>query len=390
MGKRFTLARAGAVMAVAAVTASVAALPAAADTARGRLQDGNAPGLIVNLKNNKDAQGIPLLRDFELADGSTLRVYCVEITVDASKDVDMVESGWDKYPVADSPFHKNRDKINWVLHHGFPGTSLESLGKLPLNFNDGLAQNEAVSATQTAIWHFSDGVDLDRDQPIDVNDDEYDPGSAKDVLALYDYLVGDKNTGIAEQVIGDLKISPDTQEGSIGGQVGPFKVTTNGTVTGFKADLPEGVELTTAEGKVADKAVVGNDTELFFKVPAGATPGSGSFELTADSPAVETGRLFVGEGYDKNPVQSLIVASSETKPLTATAKATWGVPPVSTTPVTTTVAAGAPSATPVPQGSPGADLADTGASILVPALIGLGLVGAGAGALIHQRRRKAA
>ena len=384
MGKRFTIGRAGAVVAIAAITASVAAMPAAADTARGKLTEGGDSGFVVNLTNKEKVE--PRLLNLTLNDDSLLRVYCIEVSVDASFDANMVENGWDKYPVQGSPFNKNRDKINWVLHHGFPGASLEELGKLPLNFDGGLAQNEAITATQTAIWHFSDGVDIDQNDPISKDDPEYDAGSAKDVLALYGYLTGEKNTGISEQVIGDLKITPDTATGAIGGKVGPFKVTTNGTVTDIEGDLPEGVTLVTGDGKsLEDESTeVTNGTELYYQVAEGTAPGNASFKLTAESPAVETGRLFVSETYAQDPAQSVIVASSETKPLTASAKGSWDVAPVATT------TPAAPTTTPIPQGSPGADLADTGASILVPALIGLGLVGAGAGALVYQRRRKTA
>ncbi|OLR91439.1 thioester domain-containing protein [Actinokineospora bangkokensis] len=381
MGTRFNIARAGAAVAVAAVAASVAALPAAADTAKGRLTEGGDSGFTTQLTNGEKV--LPRLLNLQLQDGSQLRVYCIEITVDASDEVDMVESGWDAYPKPDAPFTANRDKINWILHHGFPGKSVQELNGLQLQFNDGLTQNEAITATQAAIWHYSDGVDINRESPVvpAPNDPDYDGESTDaDVLALYDYLTGKANTGIDEQVIGALKIDPAEQSGTIGAKVGPFKVTTNGTVTGVKAELPDGVSLVTADGKAADKAGITNETELFLDVPAGTAPGAGTFEITADSPAVETGRLFVGEGYESNPVQSLIVASSETKPLTASAKAAWDVAPV--TPPTTT--------TPAPQASPSPELADTGASILVPALLGLGLVGAGAGAIIYQRKRKSA
>ncbi|WP_436493222.1 thioester domain-containing protein [Actinokineospora sp. HUAS TT18] len=389
---RSTLRRAGAAIATAAATLMLAALPAAADPVTGQAQhEPKAEGWEVKMGDGNLSEIQPTLFTLKLSDGTTLRVYCVEIHVNLIINEDMVEVPWDAYP-GDGDFDKNRAKINWVLHNGFPGKSLEDLNKIPgVEWGeDGLEEREAISATQAAVWHFSDGVDLNKDNPTPTRDD-----AKKDVLALYNYLVGEANTGIEEQPNPALQVSPESQTGEAGKLVGPFTVSTNGGVTEIVKNLPEGVTLTDKDGKEIAAADIKDGTELFLKVPADAKAGEGDFKLKGQS-KVDTGRLFVVKDENKRG-QSLIVADSHVLKVEAGAKGDWKIapttPPVTTTtpPVTTTTTAPpvttTTTTTPVPQGS---DLPDTGASILLPVLIGVGLVGAGTGAVIYQRRRRAA
>ncbi|GAA2988917.1 thioester domain-containing protein [Actinokineospora diospyrosa] len=391
---------AAAAVSLAAVTGALAVSPASADKVTGTLQPTSAEdtGFTVRLvkpgvAGHEDVT--PYLFRLNLSDGAKLAVYCVGAEIAWSFEADvMSEVPWGDYPDADSPFKANSKKVNWVLHHGYPNLSLEQLNDLGLQTNpDGIELEEAISATQAALWHFSDGLDLDRDNPVQRGNHDSD----KDVLALYDYLTGDANKGIDEWVIGDLKISPDTLSGEVGKLVGPFKVTTNGTVTKLEDTLPNGVEITDADGKPLAAKDIKNGTEFFVKVPQGAAAGNGTVKISGDSPKVEVGRLFTGKTAAGVEAQPLIVAGSETKPLSAQAKVDWTTRP--TTPPSSTTATTPPSTTtvpptttttvaPIPQPSPG--LPDTGASILVPALVGLGLLGGGAGALLYVRHRRRA
>ncbi|SDC73103.1 thioester domain-containing protein [Actinokineospora iranica] len=404
MGSRWKLGRVGATLAAAAVLASVAALPAAAEeAARGRLQHEKTEGFGVRFENKQDVLQASLLH-LKLTDGKMLKVYCVEINVDASHDQDMVEVPWDAYPDDKSPFNANRDKINWVLHNGFPNKSIEELNGLGLNWGEaGLEVEEAITATQAAIWHFSDGYDINRNTPVargaNVETGQENRDADQDVLALYDYLISDANKGIGEQTVGDLKISPEKQSGEAGELVGPYEVTTNGEITELRTDLPEGVVLTDAKGNEIQAGDIENGTEVYVKVPADAEAGEGSFDLTADSPRIEIGRLFVGDDYANHKAQSLIVADSETVKLTAQGHAEWQ--PVKTVaPAQTAIAPANTSAAVAPAASSAAvapaaqattgDLPDTGASILLPGLIGLVLLAAGAGTLLYLRHRRSA
>ena len=388
--------RLGAAIAGAAALLLATAAPATAEPVTGSVDpDADVIGYQVNVGDDWLATIPTDLLGFTLSDGTKLGMYCVEIHTDIDEEHDMVERPWDDYPNADSPFHENRAKINWVLHHGYPAQSLDALATAVPGAHDGFDVLEAIAATQAAVWHFSDNVELNRDDPL--SGDASDAEDAADALALYDYLTGEKNTGIGEQPTPTLAVSPDALSGNAGDRIGPFTVTTSGTIEELTADLPDGVKLTDVDGTELTAATIADGTEVYLDVPEGTADGDGSFELTA-SAAVDTGRLFVGENYDENPTQSLIVAKAEKTTLTAGASAEWAAapttPPTTTTTTTATNTTTAPTTTtteaaPVPQPK-NDDLAETGASVFAPILIGLVLVGAGIGAMFVVRRRNRA
>lgn len=398
MTSRSKLVRGGAAVVGASVALMLsAALPAGADPATGKVDpNGYTSGYNINVGgDNTDIK--PSLIGFTLdGDGGKLQMYCVEIETSIDKKHAMVEKPWDSFPNADSPFHKNRDKINWVLHNGYPVVGTDALTKVltdaGVEVNDGIDKPEAISATQAAVWHFSDGVDLNEEEPVPNASEEINA----DVMALYEYLTGEANVGIGDQPTAALEITPADLSGEAGKRVGPFTVNTTGAVEKLTTELPEGVKLVDANGVEVTAEQIANGAQLFLDVPAGAE-GSGSFELTATA-GVDTGRLFVGQNYDEKPTQSLIVATSEKSEIVAKAAATWTATPAPTTTTTpapttdtTTPAPTTETTTPAPQPkNTNGELADTGASILAPVIIGVVLVGAGIGALFFQRHRRRA
>ncbi len=384
MQVRSTLVRGGIAVLAAAAAVMVGAPSALADdgAARGRVsENAGTVGYRLNLDGGGDY--ITKLFSLKLTDGSTLKLYCVQITVGMRTDVDMVERPWNKYPAANSPFEKNSAKINWVLHHGYPGVALDALGsalaKSGVKVNDGISEREAIAATQAAVWHFSDGVNLNLTKPLA----EDNPAEANaDVASLYSYLTGDENKGIGEQPKPALNIASPKTEGKAGTKIGPFEVATSGDITSLTTELPEGVKVTDADGKELKTADVKDGSKLFVDVPAEAKPGNGSFSLKVTG-ELDTGRLFVADNYAKKPAQSLIVADSEKTQVTAKAAATWteaGAPATST----------APTTTPGGAQSGGGDLANTGVDAAVPFGVGGLLLGGGALMLLVNRRRSRA
>ncbi|MBE1500948.1 TQXA domain-containing protein/LPXTG-motif cell wall-anchored protein [Amycolatopsis lexingtonensis] len=375
--------RGGIAVLAAAAAVMVGAPSALADdgAARGRVsENAGTVGYRLNLEGGGDY--ITKLFSLKLSDGSTLKLYCVQITVGMRTDVDMVETPWNKYPAANSPFEKNSAKINWVLHHGYPGVGLDALGstlsKAGVKVNDGISEREAIAATQAAVWHFSDGVNLNLTKPLAENN----PAEANaDVAALYGYLTGDENKGIAQQPKPTLNIAADKTEGAAGTKIGPFSVATSGDITSLTTELPDGVKVTDADGKELKSTDVKDGSKLFVDVPAGVKPGNGSFSLKVTG-ELDTGRLFVADNYAKKPAQSLIVADSEKTQVTAKAAATWteaGAPATSTAPTT-----------PGGAQSGGGDLANTGVDAAVPFGVGGLLLGGGALMLLVNRRRSRA
>lgn len=398
MASRLKVARAGAAVAGASVALMMTAgIPAGADPVTGTVTGGGEDGYNVNLGENYDDMSTSLI-GFELADGTKLQMYCVEIDTNIDTKHSMVEKPWDSYPNASSPFNDNRAKINWILHNGFPVVDTDGLtkvlGEAGYDANNGIDRAEAITATQAAIWHFSDNKNLDLENPFPPAKGPRD--AEDDVVELYKYLIGDANVGIDDEPDATLAISPTEATGKIGERIGPFTVSTTGDIDKLTTNLPDGVKVVDANGAEVTAEQIENGTELFLDVPEGTEAGDGSFELTATA-GVDTGRLFVGQKYDEDPTQSLIVAKSEESELVAKASGAWdtAAPPTSettsptteTTQPTTTTSEAAPA--PQPKNTSG-DLASTGASIFAPILIGVVLLASGAGALLFLRHRRRA
>jgi len=378
MASRFKFARAGAgIMGAAAVLMMAAAVPASADPATGRV-DGGALGLNVNVGDGFKSDLSTQLIGLNLDDGTKVGVYCVEIDTALDRAQPLVEKDWREYPNQESPFNENRDQINWILHNGFPEKQTAEISKVLTDrgtaLSDGsLNVKEAVAGTQAAVWHFSDNTDLDPADPV--------PGNARsglDVLALYEFLIGPDNVGLSNEPSAALTVDPANRSGKAGERIGPFRVNTTGTVEKLATNLPDGVRVTDVDGRAINANQIKNGSELFFDVPEDTDAGAAELEITA-SAAVDTGRLFVGQDYLKGKrTQSVIVADAAEATLDASAAADW-------------VEADAEVVPPNQQGKndfDDDDLAETGASILVPLIIGGVLIVGGAGTLLLLRRKK--
>jgi TQXA domain-containing protein/LPXTG-motif cell wall-anchored protein len=401
MARRLKLARAGAAVVGASLAVLMsAAIPAGAEPVKGHVDEhGYTNGYHVNVGKNYDDMSTSLI-GLALEDGSKLQMYCVEIDTRIDTEHGMVEKSWDAYPNAKSPFHANRTKINWILHNGFPVVAADTLTKAladqGVKLTNGISEKEAISATQAAVWHFSDGKDLDESNPLPKGPMD----SKADVVALYKYLTGPANVGIGDQPTPALAISPTDATGVAGEKIGPFTVATTGDVEKLTTKLPEGVKVVDENGTELTADQIEDGTKLFLDVPEDAEAGNGTFELTATA-GVDTGRLFVGENYAQNPTQSLIVAKAEKSQIVASAGGKWTLKEVSPTssevPTTTTTQTTPPttptssSAAPAPQPkNTSGELASTGASIFVPVLIGVVLLAGGIGSLLFLRSRKRA
>ncbi|ALG05728.1 hypothetical protein AOZ06_01220 [Kibdelosporangium phytohabitans] len=317
--------------------------------------------------------------------GDQIQTYCVDIAqaID-DKGPGYVEADWNKHPKRDSFFHKNSAKINWVLNNGFPQIKAEALAKkVGGQFTEGLSDAEAIAATQAAVWHFSDNRNL-KDVLDPQDPKEHAKADKKDVFAVYDYLVKNVGNGLPTEPKPVLKLEPNKLSGKPGALVGPFVVTTSASGVTIAAKLPEGVIFSDKDGKELPKADVAakiqqlDKYEFYLKVPATLATGKVEFTVSGDT-EFSLGRLFISKDADKKS-QSLILAKSEKVRLSAPGAAEWG----GAAPTTQ------PTETPKPQAKNNDnELANTGASILMPLIIGIVLVGGGVGALIFQRRRRA-
>ncbi|GAA3890848.1 thioester domain-containing protein [Saccharothrix violaceirubra] len=408
MAHRLTLKRVGAAVLGASLVLMSGALPALADPVKiVPHPPANEQGMGVHLVGKKDAVNTELIGVKVTSDGKsqTLKTYCVELPTPLEDTTPLHEVPWDQHPNPDTKFKQNAAKVNWVLTHGYPRLTVDE-ARTKFGLPD-LKSSSLIAATQAAVWHYSDGAELTKPdataEPADVD---------AHVVKVYDYLTGDDNTGEAEPKP-TLDIKPDeTVHGKAGERIGPFTVTTTAKQIVLKADLPAGVKLVDKDGKELPYVKAGDAaakaapadvtvTDVYIQVEAGTKAGEAEFTVEATA-TLSQGRLFVSEDRNKK-TQSLIVVTPVDVDVRDTAKADWTevvtttTTAPSTTPAPTTTQA--PSTTPAPTttttqapttGGQDDDLASTGASIFVPLLIGLGLLGAGAAALIIVRRRKSA
>lgn len=418
MASRLRLARLGAAVLGASVALMVGALPASADS----------PNLSITGTVNGGVRGDDVVMDFadhgpvrphqvqvwlenlRLSDGTVVRTYCAELTVELDSAVGMIEVPWNKYPDPNSPFNKNNTAINWVLHHSYPFVGdLGALGKAA-GATTPLTVQQALAGTQAAIWHYSDDATLDKSQ---VND----AAANANITALYDYLTGSSNTGLSQPstqpASPSVTVSPKSAKGTAPGEIGPFTVSSNlGTpLTVDTSGLPAGAKLTDGKGNAIDLAKVADGTKFYFDIPSKSKAGDAWVKVEGD---LQVGRLFIGNDENKNelnlpfgkehgnahsncakPTQSLIVAQST--PAADTANVSWTpatttsttTQPTSTTQPTTSAPVVAPTTTTPPQvKNTGNELPNTGVDIIAPVALGIVLIGAGGAFLIFQRRRK--
>ncbi|QFZ16233.1 thioester domain-containing protein [Saccharothrix syringae] len=419
MASRLTSKRIGTAVLGASVVLTTAALPALADAVEiipiERHVNGkdnpeffkhHEEGIEVGLKNQGrdwfDANLIPL---YVVEDGekTVVKAYCVELPTVLKDGTKLHEVPWDKHPNPKTKFTENAAKVNWILHHSYPQLDVSALSTAT---GRDIEEREAIAATQAAIWHFSDGVDLKTGADATKDDrDEVD----QDVRAVYDYLTGSENVGEAQAPAPTLKIeAPEVTAGEAGGKlIGPFKITTTAASVTLEVDAPAGVTLTDKDGTPLPQADGGFQAqaqtqiaEVYVKVAAGTPAGEVEFSVKADA-QLQHGRLFVSVSSDQK-TQSLVIAKQTQVAVEADAKASWTAStvvtttttPAETTSATPTTTTEAPTTTTTSavasSGGNNDDLASTGASIFVPLLVGLGLLGAGAAALLVVRRKRTA
>ncbi|MFE1170727.1 thioester domain-containing protein [Nocardiopsis sp. NPDC058789] len=384
-----TAGRAGLAATAAAFLALGLAAPAAADeveTYEGSLEGrytGNAEnGPNVHM-NGEEVR--PSLFNLELTDGSVLTTYCIDFRTQIVGGAEYKEDDWANYPGEGS--FAQPGKVLWILQNSYPRTDAAALGEAA--GVEGLSNGDALAATQAAIWHFSNDLDLSE-------------GNSEAVEKVYAYLV--ENAEDTEREPGAaLSVTPSSAEGKAGETVGEFVIETNATEIPVDLSAPEGVQLVDVESGEAVTTVENGD-KVGFSVPEDAEDGEASFSLEATS-TVETGRLFQGKD-PKKPTQTLITVDGEPTTATASASASWTK---AETPVPPTEE---PSETPSPSEEPSEPaekpsepaeekptppkeddkptLPVTGGALTGLVAAGVAALGAGGAALYLSRKRKAA
>lgn len=280
--------------------------------------------------------------------GKTVSAYCIDFHTKIALNERYSEGTWDESQV------KNLGKVLWVLTHGYPNADAAKLveaagAKVPGGVDKDKLATLLYFGTQTAVWHFSDGLKLG----------DYVEGEHLLAKPLYDvvmkvraYLVQNATDQLEPKPT--LTITPANGKSVPAGEkLGPY------TVAG-----PAGaITLSVTGGKAVDA-----DGKLLTKTTNGGRfwltgDGAGAVTVTAKgSGSVSFGRVFLYQG--KMPAQKLILGGSLGETVTARATGDFTAP-------------GAGGGLPV-----------TGAATGVAVAAGLVLLAAGAVTVLVVRRRR--
>ena len=253
------------------------------------------------------------------------KAYCIELDVDIRYDSSLRIGGWKDFP-GKNKFKDNPDvqaKVAWIAQNSYPQTDLAKVAET--SGVSGLTEKEAITATQAAIWHFT-------------NPDEYrwlglqegDQATQSRVEALFKYLTGEKNAGLKEPTHPAITIKGGElpfalNEAKTEGRVGPIRFESNQATVKLTSELK--YELVDKDGKAVDKNAVPTNTDLYLKVPANTTSGEQEFKATTTG-TVQAGKLFI----TKNAViggdhgQTIITVSTKEIAVNAQGKITWSTP----------------------------------------------------------------
>ncbi len=241
--------------------------------------------------------------------------YCLESLVGARFGAPAIRVGWADFPGS----NRFRDpdvqaRVGWVLTHSFPLVDLVSLGRT-LGVT-GLTERQAIAGSQGAIWHFTDGRTISE-------------GNSGNVRAVYAYLTGRANTGLAEnQVRPSVTLSGPTDASVAGVPAGPIRVRTNqasvtvvATTTGVDLPVVDGA------GRSVDLTAVVDGQELWVEVPLDAEAGSVTFSAEVRG-AENHGSLLVTPDGAGGHGQTLIMVDTTQVRADARAVVSWRPAPV--------------------------------------------------------------
>ncbi|MGW4200775.1 Cys-Gln thioester bond-forming surface protein [Streptomyces sp. NPDC004726] len=207
-----------------------------------------------------------------------------------------------------------QSKVLWVLAHSYPALSLEEFGTaagVP-----GIARNDAIEATQYAIWRYTD-LDFDAAWSWENADSE----------AAYWYLLEGANasTGTTAATT-TISISAPTTPQEAGTIVGPFVVTTNQPKVSVSVD--PAATLTDANGTALDPNSVVDGQALYLDLRGTNKSGTAKITAKAAGSAVNGKVVSVpttpgGTPTTADHAQSIILVAPSGATTSAEAVAQW-------------------------------------------------------------------
>ena len=249
--------------------------------------------------------------------------YCIEIEVPALTGVEGYVGDVDSF-LGDNYFAGDatvQGQIFWILANSYPVLSLEEFGAaagVP-----GISQNDAIEATQYAIWRFTD---LDRDASW--------PWSSASSEAAYRYLVDGAHTNPGfsyEDLVVTATIDAPAATQTAGTLAGPFVVHTNSAPASVESD--PAITLTDSTGTPIDTDAVVDGQEIYLDLRDVTDAGSATVTLSARGTS-STGNVISvpgrsgGTPSEGSHSQSIILVTPHTTRTTDAATITWNEPEV--------------------------------------------------------------
>ncbi|RLP76860.1 TQXA domain-containing protein [Mycetocola tolaasinivorans] len=269
--------------------------------------------------------------------------YCVEHDVDARNDVTGTIGNLNAFLGINyftNPAVQN--SVQWVLTHGFPTLSLTDLEKAVGISN--LAKNDAIEATQYAIWRYTD-LNFDASWRWETPNSE----------AVYWYLVNGANAhpGPVEVAApATASITGPSASPRAGTIAGPFVVRTNQATARVSAGE---IQLTDAAGVAIDAANVRDNQAVYLDLRERKTAGTTDVTVSATASG-PTGQI-VSVPLPENSVptaeehaQTIILTRASDSASTANLAVSWSAVKV-TDPTVAPTESSSPSGPPTP-GSP--------------------------------------
>ncbi|WP_146070270.1 thioester domain-containing protein, partial [Arthrobacter sp. GMC3] len=242
--------------------------------------------------------------------------YCIEHDVHANSNIDGHVGGFNEY-LGTNHFTDPtiQGRVLWVLAHGYPAKTIADLEAA--TGIAGLSVNDAIEATQYAIWRYTD-LDWDASWNWESQNSE----------TVYWYLVNGANTNpvmTPSEVEVTASITAPSSTQTSDSIVGPFVVNTNQKSVGVSAPS---FTFTDASGSPIDPTAVVDGQEIYLDLRGHAAAGATTVTVTASAPG-PTGRLIsvprtVGSmPTSTDHAQSIVLVQAKTATVGASANVAW-------------------------------------------------------------------
>ncbi|MBO3130067.1 Cys-Gln thioester bond-forming surface protein [Dermatophilus congolensis] len=302
--------------------------------------------------------------------GQEIYAYCIEVDTPILDSIAGVRGAysaqdWETYTSQAKTAERraswsaNKHKVLWLLANSYPQKPARevfaSLGMELPTYADGSTYSEKDlnramrDATQLAIWHFANGIDLSDNWIDEANHTRigrFADGSQIDIYEAYQRLIERaEKAPVVENVTPSIFFQNANSTNVAGNVFKPLTLKSTAPAN-VNVSLPEGATLTVSgkeyTGDVKLTAVT-DGTTMQLAVPSSAAAGSVEISADAQGQPSPVGTVWYAKGS-----QSLITAKAVTQHVMAKTTINWTAKPAAPAPVEPTTPAPTSPVTPAP------------------------------------------